>query len=248
MAKLADEHSTSMEDFKQLGLVAALASLSYVFWIVGAMEMVERLAYYGVKAVAALYATAPVSDGGLGVTAGEFGFLLMLWALVQSILPVFTGGLSDRFGYKLTIFCSTVIKILGYLTMAFFHTYWGFFVGAVILAAGTAVFKPGIQGTLVKATTRANSSMAWGVFYQTVNIGGFLGPIVAARMRSEFSVISPAYGWTMVFIACALIISCNFLLLLTYKEVGKEERLERRGCVAKGSSSRRICLSSRFRS
>jgi len=35
---------------------------------------------------------------------------------------------------------------------------------------------PGIQGTLVKATTRANSSMVWGIFYQTVNIGGFLGP------------------------------------------------------------------------
>ena len=87
---------------------------------------------------------------------------------------------------------------------------------AVILAAGTAVFKPGIQGTLVKATNRYNSSMAWGIFYQTVNVGGFLGPIVAARMRSDFAEISPAYGWTMVFIACAIIISCNFLLLFFF--------------------------------
>jgi dipeptide/tripeptide permease len=191
------------------------------------MEMVERLAYYGVKAVAALYATAPVSEGGLGVTAGEFGVLLMLWALVQSVLPVFTGGLSDRFGYKLTIFVSTVVKIVGYCIMALFHSYWGFYAGAVVLATGTAIFKPGIQGTLVKTTSRANSSMAWGIFYQTVNIGGFLGPIVAARMRSEFAEVSPAHGWTMVFVACALIISVNFLLLLIYKEVGKEERLER---------------------
>ncbi len=228
MGKPLDEHTTSMEDVKQLGLFAAIASLSYVFWVVGAMEMVERLAFYGVKAVAALYATDPISKGGLGVTASEFGTLLMLWALVQSILPVFTGGLSDRFGYKLTIFCSTIIKILGYLTMAYWHSYWGFFAGAIVLAAGTAVFKPGIQGTLVKATNRYNSSMAWGIFYQTVNVGGFLGPIVAARMRSEFaSPEAPGHGWTMVFIACAIIISCNFLLLLTYKEVGKEERLER---------------------
>ncbi len=227
MPESSDHNSTSLGDVKQLGLFAAIASLSYVFWVVGAMEMVERLAYYGVKAVAAIYATDPVSKGGLGVTPGEFGILLMLWALVQSILPVFTGGLSDRYGYKLTIFCSTVIKILGYLIMAFFHTYWGFYAGAVVLAAGTAVFKPGIQGTLVKATNRSNSSMAWGVFYQTVNIGGFLGPIVAARMREDFKSISPAHGWTMVFVACALIISCNFILLLTYREVGKEERLER---------------------
>ncbi len=218
--------SSSLSDVRQLGLFAAIASLSCVFWVVGAMEMVERLAYYGVKAVATIYATDPVSNGGLGVTPGEFGVLLSLWALVQSFLPAFTGGLSDRYGYKLTIFCSTVIKIAGYTVMALFHTYWGFYAGAVVLAAGTAVFKPGIQGTLVKATNRFNSSMAWGVFYQTVNIGGFLGPIVAARMRSDFAAISPAHGWTMVFVACALIIGCNFLLLLTYREVGREQRLE----------------------
>ncbi|MHB8901833.1 MAG: MFS transporter [Thermoguttaceae bacterium] len=222
-----DPHTATLSDVKQLGLLAAIASLSYVFWVVGAMEMVERLAYYGVKAVAAIYATDPVSGGGLGVTPGQFGVLLMLWALVQSILPVFTGGLSDRYGYKLTIFCSTIIKILGYVIMAAFHTYWGFYAGAVVLAIGTAVFKPGVQGTLVKATNRSNSSMAWGIFYQTVNIGGFLGPIVAARMRSDFAAISPAHGWTMVFVACSIIISCNFLLLLTYREVGKQERLER---------------------
>jgi len=222
-----NDRSTSLGDVKQLGLFAAIASLSYVFWVVGAMEMVERLAFYGVKAVASLYATDPVSKGGLGVTPAEFGVLMACWAAVQTVLPVFTGALSDRFGYKLTIFCSTIIKILGYVTMAVFHSYWGFFGGAVILAAGTAIFKPGIQGTLVKVTSRANSSMAWGVFYQTVNVGGYLGPIVAARMRSDFAAISPAYGWMMVFVACALIISVNFLLLLTYREVGQEERLER---------------------
>ena len=54
MGKPLDEQTTSMEDVKQLGLFAAIASLSYVFWIVGALEMVERLAFYGVKAVAAL--------------------------------------------------------------------------------------------------------------------------------------------------------------------------------------------------
>ena len=71
-----DPQSTSIGDVKQLGLFAAIASLSYVFWVVGAMEMVERLAFYGVKAVAALYSTDPVSKGGLGMTLVEFGVLM----------------------------------------------------------------------------------------------------------------------------------------------------------------------------
>lgn len=210
------EHS-GIDDVPQLGLVAAIASLSYVFWVVGGMEMIERLAYYGVKAVATLYAKDPVSKGGLGVTMTEFGTILATWAMVQSVLPVFTGGLSDRFGYKQTIAVSTVIKIVGYLIMASFPTYEGFFAGAIVLAAGTAVFKPGIQGTLVKATRRDNSSMAWGIFYQTVNIGGFLGPLVAGYMRKM--------EWRYVFLACAGIISLNFLMLLVYAEPGKAERL-----------------------
>lgn len=223
-----DAHSTSFRDVEQLGLFASIASLGVVFWVCGGMEMVERLAYYGVKAVATLYAKAPQSEGGLGVDLAQFGALLLVWALVQSALPVFTGGLSDRYGYKETIFVSTVLKIVGYATMAInqafakqagIEPFWGFALGAIILATGTAVFKPGIQGTLVKATNRRNSSMAWGIFYQTVNIGGFLGPLVAGLLRKM--------EWTWVFVACALIICINFVLLLTYREVGKAERIER---------------------
>jgi proton-dependent oligopeptide transporter, POT family len=209
----------SLADVAQLPLWPALKSLSYVFWIVGAMEMIERLAYYGVAAVRTLYLRDPLDKGGLALTENSYGTILMVWAFAQSGVPVLTGGLSDRYGYKETIFLSTVVKITGYLTMAFFPSYWGFFAGAMLLATGTAIFKPGIQGTLVNSTRRENSSMAWGVFYQTVNIGGFIGPLVAGVMRK--------LAWRNVFLACAAIICVNFLLLLVYKEPGKAARLER---------------------
>ncbi len=227
-----DDDMRALADVKQLGFAAAVMSLSYVFWICGGMEMIERLAFYGVKAVAALYAVDPVSKGGLGITPTMFGDILMLWALVQTILPVFTGGLSDRFGYKETIFVSTIVKISGYVVMALFGTYQGFFAGAVLLATGTAIFKPGIQGTLVKATARENSSMAWGIFYQTVNIGGWMGPLVASYMRSRM-------GWHSVFFTCAGIICINFLFLLTYKEPEKAERLARAKLYKEGKLERK---------
>jgi dipeptide/tripeptide permease len=218
-------------EVKQLGLVAAISSLSYVFWICGGMEMIERLAYYGVRSVSGLYATAPTSKGGLGVSPSQFGTILVFWAMFQNVVAVLTGGLSDRYGYKETIFTSTVVKISGYLVMAFFPTYAGFFVGAILLATGTAIFKPGIQATLVRSTTRHNSSMAWGIFYQTVNIGGFLGPLLAGYMRKM--------AWSNVFFSCAAIICLNFLMLLTYKEPGKEERLERARKEAAGTVVRK---------
>jgi len=218
--------STTVKDVEQLGIWAALLSLSYVFWVCGAMEMVERLAYYGVRQVSSLYATDAASNGGLGLAGSDVGIIFLFWALMQSFVPVFTGGISDRVGYKETIFASTVIKILGYLLMAWFPTFWGFMAGALVLAFGTGIFKPGIQATIVKSTSRENSSMAWGVFYQTVNIGGFIGPLLAAQLRQ--------LEWSHVFYACAGIISINFLLLLTYKEQDKEERLAHRAKVRSG--------------
>ncbi|TNE64277.1 MAG: MFS transporter [Alphaproteobacteria bacterium] len=221
-----DLRSNSITDVKQLGTFSALASLSYVFWVCGGMEMVERLAFYGIYMVRGLYARAPVSEGGLGLDGGDIGIIFSVWALVQSWVPVGTGGISDRLGYKESIFASTVFKIMGYLIMAWFASFWGFLVGAIVLAFGTGIFKPGIQGTIAMVTNRQNSSVAWGVFYQTINIGGFLGPIVAGMMRQM--------AWDHVFYACAAIISLNFILLLTYKEVGKEERLARREKIRRG--------------
>ncbi len=216
----------NLTEEKQLGLWASIFSLSYVFWLVGGMEMVERIAYYGVKTSSSLYATAPISEGGLGITMDKFGTILGLWAFIQTFVPVLSGGISDRIGYKETIFISTVVKIAGYLLMAFFPTYYGFMGGAVLLAAGTGIFKPGIQGTLANATSRNNSSMAWGIFYQIVNIGGFIGPLLAAHLRQ--------LSWQNVFFACAAIISLNFLFLLTYKEPKKEERLAQQEKVKSG--------------
>jgi len=221
-----ESHTTSVKDVKQLGIWAAIGSLSYVFWICGGMEMVERLAYYGVRQVSSLYATDAASNGGLGLPGSDVGIIFLFWALMQSFVPVLTGGISDRVGYKETIFASTVFKILGYLLMAWFPSFWGFMSGAMVLAFGTGIFKPGIQATIVKSTNRQNSSMAWGVFYQTVNIGGFIGPLVAAQLRQ--------LEWSHVFYACAAIISINFLLLLTYKEQDKEERLAHRAKVKSG--------------
>jgi POT family proton-dependent oligopeptide transporter len=215
-----------LTEVKQLGMWASIISLSYVFWLVGGMELVERLAYYGVKSTASLYAIDPVSNGGLGITMGQYGIIMSIFALVQTFVPVLSGGVSDRIGYKETIVLSTFIKILGYLVMAWFPSFYGFMVGAILLAAGTGIFKPGIQGTLVKATKRENSTMAWGIFYQVVNIGGFLGPVVAAHMRQ--------LSWAHLFYTCAVIISLNLLLVLAYKEPDKEERIERNRKIKSG--------------
>lgn len=198
------------ESTEQQGLFAQLAGLDSRYWIVNVMEMFERLAYYGVRAVIAIYMVLPKESGGPEFTHVQKGTIFAWWAGVQSLLPMFTGGFADRYGHKRTVAFAIVLKIIGYVMMAQLMDFWGFFFGCMFLAAGTAIFKPGVQGTLAATLKESNASVGWGVFYLLVNIGGFLGPVVAGLLR--------VLDWQYVFYACALIVSVNFLWLPFYKE------------------------------
>jgi MFS family permease len=193
------------------GLWAQLARLPRPFWMVNVMEMIERLAYYGVRVVIPIYIAQADEIHGLHFTQSQKGYIFMLWALVQTGVPIFSGGYADRYGYKRTVAVSIAIKVAGYLLMATQREFWPFTLGCLVLAFGTAIFKPGVQGTLVRTLTRENSSIGWGTFYMLVNVGGFLGPPLAHFLYG--------FSWPMVFFGCAVLVSLNFLMLFTYPEV-----------------------------
>jgi proton-dependent oligopeptide transporter, POT family len=185
------------------------------FWAANVMELIERLAYYGVRVVVPIYIASSEDPAGLHFTNTDKGIILTAWALIQTLVPMFSGGFADRYGRKRTIAISIAIKMVGYLLMATERSFWGFFLGCQVLALGTAIFKPGVQGTLVRGTTRKNSSLGWGFFYQVVNIGGWLGPPLAGYLHH--------YAWKWVFFSCAAIVSLNFITLLLYTDEASTE-------------------------
>ena len=111
--------------------------------------------------------------------------------------------------------------------------YWSFFIAILVLATGTAFFKPSIQGSLAHQLTKENSSVGWGIFYWVVNVGAFIGHFLpslflAQRAGSARRSNSPE-AWRNLFLASAGFTSFNLLLLFTFKDVpsgaSKTERL-----------------------
>ena len=139
--------SSSTPEARQ-GLREQLVGLDNRFWIVNVMEMLERFAYYGVRAVVAIYIVLPVSKGGPEFSHIDKAFIYAWWAGVQSILPMFTGGFADRYGHKNTIAFAIVLKCIGYGLMEYMMDFAGFFWGCMFLASGTEIFKKGVQGKL----------------------------------------------------------------------------------------------------
>jgi MFS family permease len=187
-----------------------LRSFERPFWAGNTMELLERLAYYGVRVVIPVYIASSEDPAGLHFTNADKGEILSAWALVQTLVPMFSGGYADRYGRKPTIALSIAIKIAGYLMMATQRSFGGFLAGCLTLALGTAIFKPGVHGTVARGTTRANSSLGWGIFYEVVNLGSVFGPPLAGALHR--------LAWKWVFVSCAAIVSLNFLMLLTYED------------------------------
>lgn len=186
--------------------------LPRAFWLLCTMEMWERLAYYGLRMVVGVYIAQADVPGGLHWSQADRAHLYFWWAMFQSVLPTFTGGLADRYGYKQTIAFSVTLKVAGYVIMGLSRTYWPFFLGTMLLATGTALFKPGIQGSLSQTLDpKKTGSTGWGIFYWLVNVGAMIGPGFASWLRGDDN-------WSMVFYGCAAIVSINYAMLFTYTD------------------------------
>ena len=198
------------------------------FWTLNTIEMWERLAYYNLRVMAPIYIMQADNPGGLHLTAGDKGIIYAWWAVFQSLLPIVTGGLADRFGYKRTLAFAISLMMVGYTLIAFMRdipgvsNYWAFFLSILTLATGTAFFKPGIQGSLANQLTKSNSSVGWGIFYWVVNVGAFAGHFLPSLflLKGWFGAEknSPE-AWRNLFLASAVFTSFNLLLLLTLKDV-----------------------------
>jgi len=186
------------------------------YWMLNSIEMFERLAYFGIRAVVPLYIMQATEPGGLHLSALHKGWIYMWWALFQSFLPIVTGGIADRYGYKRVLFFAISANVVGYIMMANMHNYLGFFAGILVLATGTAFFKPALQGSLAQNLTKDNSSLGWGIFYWVVNVGAVAAPFMFTAILGKPHSLE---GWQTLFYACAAFTACNLLLLLTFKDV-----------------------------
>jgi MFS family permease len=193
---------------KKLGFIETSRTFPRSFWMGCIMEMWERLAYYGTRVVLPIYICQADEPGGLHFTQAQKGTIYAVWALVASGLPMVSGGFADRYGYKKTIAVSAAINVVAFTMMANLRSYAGFFAACLCLALGTALFKPGLQGTLAQSMSKANSSVGWGLFYWLVNVGSAIGPPFAGFLHSM--------SWPFVFYGCAAITSLNFVMLFTY--------------------------------
>jgi len=150
-------------------------------------EMWERFSYYGMRAFLILYMTASVANGGLGFddrhAATVYGnYVGSVW-----LTPILGGLIADRLlGQYRSVLLGGSIIALGHFTLAF-KTLSTFYAGLVLIVIGTGLLKPNVS-TIVGSLYEdgdARRDAGFSVFYMGINLGAFIGPIIAGGLAQR---------------------------------------------------------------
>ncbi|HEX2713620.1 MAG TPA: MFS transporter [Candidatus Acidoferrales bacterium] len=189
------------------------------FWVANVTELFERLSYYGVYAVLAIYL-----HEALGLTEARAGDLIGFFGGVVWFLPIIGGALADRFGFRRSLAFAYLVLALGYFLLGSLGSWWMaplrgrlpldrlLLLILMIPALGPAIVKPCIVGTTARASNESVRSIGYSIYYTLVNIGGTLGPFMAFLVRRMI-------GIENVFRVAAVSVFLMFLaILLLFRE------------------------------
>lgn len=210
------EQETSKTGFKSFPLN---------YWVVIFMEFFERGSYYGMMSILSVYMTDQLS-----YTKESVGVIKSVIQPMLYILPILSGAIGDRFGYKRVLTFAFIFLGFGYFLTSQTTEYAMVFGSLIIMAVGAGAFKPMISGTIARSTNEGNSTLGFGIFYWSINLGAFLFPLILVPY------IKNNFGWEYVMMASAIATASMLIpTFLIYKEPKRPESTKTLGEVLKGA-------------
>lgn len=169
------------------------------FWTANSIELFERAAYYSMASFMVIYLHETL---GMRPALATLLNGSVLWGLIY-FLPILSGTLADKFGFKRSLTVSFVLISLGYIVMGNIQRFWPALTGKtgdpavdytipaiagiVLIGVGGSVVKPCIAGTVQK-TSGLRATLGFGIFYMIINIGSMTGRGVSYFIRTNLGI------------------------------------------------------------
>ena len=187
-----------------MGFISVIKKYNSTFWASNVIELFERWAWYGFYMAFALYLVNSKDTGALGLSQAQKGIIMGTGSMLLYFLPVITGAIGDKVGYKKILYLAFALYISGFYMIKSFDTFGWMFFAFVWTCVGGAFFKPIISAMIARNTTDETSSIGFGIFYMMINIGGFIGPFIAGVLMQK--------TWDYVFYMSMITIGINYVI------------------------------------
>lgn len=106
------------------------------------MEFFERGSYYGVMSVLSVYLVMNINEGGLGFTKESVGVIKSTITPLLYLLPILSGAIADRFGYRKVLMFAFSVMSLGYFLTSTVTDYTLVFLSLLLMVTGAGFLSP----------------------------------------------------------------------------------------------------------
>jgi POT family proton-dependent oligopeptide transporter len=163
------------------------------------VEMWERFSFYGMVAILVLYLIRP-EDGpfppgpGQGFSEGDAAALFGVYSALVLGAPLLGGWIGDRLiGPRRALVIGGILIAIGHFTLLLpgLEIFW---LGLLVIAAGTGLLKPNISTVLglLYAEGDPRRDSGFSLFYFGINVGAFTAPLICGWLAT-------AYSWRLAF-------------------------------------------------
>jgi len=173
-----------------------------LFWVVNTMELFERGAYYGILAVLPYYLVY-----SLHFASTAFGVLLGILTPFLYLLPIVSGALVEKYGFRPMLVLSLTLIVGGYLASSFMTTFEAFVLAFIVFGTGVGSFKPIISASIAHTTGPKDRNLGYSIYYWMINLGSFSMPLL-------ISFAIPKEQYVLVFYLSGALITVNLALAL----------------------------------
>jgi proton-dependent oligopeptide transporter, POT family len=163
----------------------------------------ERMAFYTVKYLLAIWLATSVTSGGLGLSDTEGAALSANFVAWTYITPMIGGYIADHFvSPRLCVQLGMLMMGLGYICAGMATDLKMVWVMIVLVAVGTGLFKgnlSGVNGLLFSNQDELDE--AFSIQYSFVNVGSFVGTTFIAVLATK-----GVMSFTGVFTICGILL------------------------------------------
>ncbi len=183
-------------------------------WQLSNIEMWERFAYYGMRALLAVYVATTFFEHMGDNANAEASLVYGGYTALVYATGIIGGYIADHvLGYQRSILLGAIIMAAGLFVLLIEDLNW-FLVGLALIVAGNGLFKPNISTMIGKlyAPGDIRRDSGFTIFYMGINLGAFIAPFITAAW------IGAIWGLKYGFLAAGI----GMILSTLFLEVAKK--------------------------
>lgn len=167
----------------------------------------ERMAFYTVKYLLAIWIATEAASGGLGLSDAEGAALSANFVAFTYITPIIGGYIADYWlSPRICVAVGMILMGIGYLCTWQAHSVGMIWAMIILVSVGTGLFKgnlSGVNGLLFHDKEELDS--AFSIQYSFVNIGSFIGTTFIAILATT-GLFGIKCSFNTVFLICAILL------------------------------------------